>query len=108
MTAVARTPPDVRLRIGKYWQSLLRDRAASRSEPTYLAYEDADRPPRVRLFLAAFDAAGTQLDTEEVDLDGYSAREVVAKLGANDRKRWLADRFIQAHARLYARIGPPS
>ena len=108
MTAVARTPPDVRLRIGKYWQSL-RDRAASRSEPTYDAYPDPPQDaPRVRLFLAAFDAAGTQLDTEEVDLDGYSAREVVAKLGANDRKRWLADRFIQAHARLYARIGPPS
>jgi len=108
MTAVARTPPDVRLRIGKYWQSL-RDRAASRSEPTYDAYPDPPQDaPRVRLFLAAFGPDGTQLDSEEVYLDGLSAREVVPGLVVEKRRKWLADRFIQAHARLFARIGPPA
>jgi len=86
----------------------------SRDEATFDSYDDElvrtepvlEPPPaRVRPYLVAFGPNGESFDGELIDTDGLSASEFIPGLGTDRGRRRLAQRIMEAHARLIKRIG---
>ncbi len=80
----------------------------SRESAPYDGYPDRPlSPPRVRLYLVAFeeiDGTSNSFDGEIVDTDGLSAREWLPGLSTDGRRKWLARRIVEANDRLLERI----
>ena len=86
----------------------------SRDEATFDSYDDelartepvVEPPPaRVRPYLVAFRPDGESFDGELIDTDELSASEFIPGLGTDRGRRRLAQRIMEAHARLIERIG---
>jgi hypothetical protein len=97
----------------KAWRKLRERVGAVQRDPTrdyeYDSYPDRASPPRVQPWLLVFDDDGNFTgEAELVDTDGLSVREFLHGLqrdGGPHGRFWLANRVVQGHARLTARIG---